>query len=532
MATTIEVTGGGSFRGSKSSLTDFGVQESITPLNAAQPGGGVGTISFGATENVDSLFLLDNGVELNDGARGQVLGTVRSLSSTDFGLQVTADSILSLLKATRTAEAFAGTLENLITYYLGLVNVTTDFLVDAGIGGRTVLVGGWHNTLLEGFTDLCVAEQIEMSVVYDQIVFRPARANVAVTTRESTRSVSVGRGSPAKAVEIYHYNYEPITNTIVYPNVVETTRNSFQVNPNETLETTRLEMSASLTSVNQPTAAVYLAPDYTGSTSQYVVLGNDDLPIPVAEWNSKGGLVSVSIDPEDTHFLLLDVTGMDEPDDIRAPYRVGVLSSGGSTYYNAFYITGTGVMFDKTKNTFYTGATNTEVEVGVTIDNPLISTYPQALTAVQKAVTQYSGVNHSVSGSAVSINRTGTSGEVVTSKLVVFDTEFVGLKLSALDAKGWLFADFDAHYAALVPNKFQNQAFGNVSGARVLRNEAWFRVDSATITPATLNYNASQDTLGADWDLVWAGRKLVDWDTAWAGLSLKDFSLKPLKVGV
>jgi len=105
VATTIEVTGGGSFRGSKSSLTDFGVQESITPLNAAQPGGGVGTISFGATENVDSLFLLDNGVELNDGARGQVLGTVRSLSSTDFGLQVTADSILSLLKATRTAEA-------------------------------------------------------------------------------------------------------------------------------------------------------------------------------------------------------------------------------------------------------------------------------------------------------------------------------------------------------------------------------------------------------------------------------------------
>lgn len=532
MATTIEVTGGGSFRGSKSNLTEFSVQESITPLNAASSSAGVGTLDFGATESEDSLFLLENGIKLSDGARGFTLGTVRSLSSTDFGLKVTADSRLSLLNSTRTATAFNGTLGGLVAYYLGLVNITTGFQVDATISGRSVLVGGWHGTVLDGVSNLCVAQQIEMSVVYDQIVFRTPRANVAVTSRESTRSVSVDRGNPAKAVEIYTYNYQTVSNTVVYPNLVETTRNNFQVNPGETLETTRLEMSASLTSVNQPTAADYLPPNYSGGSSQYVVLGNDDLPIPSAEWNVKGGSVHVSVDPEDNNFLLLDITGMNEPNDIRAPYRVGVLSSGSGTYYNAFYITGSGVAFTKTKNTFYTGATNTEDAVGVTIDNPLIDTYVQALTAVQKAVAQYSGVNQTISGSAVSINRAGTGGAVVTSKLVVFDTEFAGLKMSSLDGKGWKFSDFDAHYAAIVSNKFQNQAFGNVSGARVLRGEAWFRIDSATTTPATLDYSASQDTLGADWDLVWSGHKLADWDTAWSGLKLKDFSLKPLKVGV
>lgn len=530
MATTIEITGGGSFRGAKSDLTDFSVQEAITPLNAASSSGGVGTIEFGATESDNSLFLLENGIKLSDGSRGVTVGTVRSLSSTDFGLNVTADSRLSLFTATRTAKAFSGTLGDLITYYLSLVNVTTGFQVDASIAGRTLLVGGWHNTLLEGLSNLCVAQQIEMSVVYDQIVFRPTRANVAVTTRESTRSISVDRGSPAKAVEIYNYNYTTIINAIVYPNAVESTRDNFQVNPGEKLETTRIEMSASLTSVNQPSATSFIPQGYAGTTSQYVVLGNDDLPIPYAEWNAKGGKVSVSVDPEDNHFLLIEISGMNEPNDIRAPYRVGALSSGDSTYYNAFYITGTGVGFTKTKNTIYTGATNTETDVGVTIDNPLINTYAQALTAVQKAVTQYSGVNQNVTGSAVSVNRVGTNGDVVTSKLLVFDTEFLGTKLSALDAKSWKFETFDRHYADIVSNKFQNQAFGNVSGSRVLRDQSWYRIDSATTTPATLDYAASQDTLGADWDLVWSGHKLVDWDTAWAGLRLKDFSLKPLKV--
>jgi len=529
VAVKVKVTGGGSFRGSESSLTDYSVQEAITPLNAAQPSSGVGTISFGATESDDSLFLIDNGIELTDGARGIVSGTVRSLTTTDFGLNVTADSILSLLNSTRTAEAYSGTLGGLITYYLGLVNIAGGFLVDASITGRTVLVGGWHNTMLNGLSDLCVAEQIEMSVVYNQIVFRPARVNVAVTTRENTRSRNLDRGSPAKAVEIYHYNYAVITNGIVYPNVSETTRNNFQVDPGERLETTRIEMSASLTSVNQPTVALFLPENYSGTTSQYVVLGNDDLPIPVAEWNDKGGSVTVTIDPEDSQFLLLDITGMDEPDDVRAPYRVGVLGSGESTYYNAFYITGTGVSFDKVKNTIFTGATNTEVEVGVTVDNPLISTYAQALTAAQKTVAQFSGINYSVSGSAVSINRAGAGNEYATSKLSAFNTEFSGDKLSVLDAMGWLFADFDAHYAALVTDLFENQAFGNVSGSRVLRDLSWFRVETATTTPGTLNYSASQDTLGADWDLVWSGHKLVDWDTTWSGLSFKDFSLKPLK---
>lgn len=528
MAIEVEVVGTGSFRGSKSNLTSYSVDEAITPLDASSGNAGVGTVTFGATEAGDSTWLLDNEIKLSDGARGEVLGRIRSLTNGDTSLRVTADSVLIRLNSEQRALPYNGTLGGALTYYMSLVGITGGFQVDPDVTARPVVLPGWTDNVLESITQLCVAQQIEMSVVYQSIVFREPRSNEAVTRREKSTGWSIDRGSPALSVEAYEYNYRWLTNALVYPNAVDSTRNGFQVDSGETLEPTTIRVSASLTSVVQPTPVAFLPPNYTGGAA-YVVLGSDGLPIPVAEWNAKGGLVRVSIDPQDASAIIVDVTGMTEVGDPRAPYQVGIMSSGNNTNYPAFYVTGTGAFFDKTLLRISTGATDTQVAVGATIDNRHISTRAQLLTALIPAVRRYSGLNYSISGDAVSINRMGAGNEFATSKLSEFDSEFAGQKLSALDARGWTFADFDEFFASLVSNQFENQLFGNAGGARVARNNGFFRVDTATTTESAVTYSASLDTLMGDWDATWAGKKLAEWDATWIGHKLRDWEIQPLR---
>lgn len=530
MAIEIAVVGTGAFAGARSNITTYSVEEAITPLDASQPSPGVGSITFGATESTDSTLLLDNEIELRDGARGITSGTIRSVTSGDVALTVTADSILSYLMAERVAQPFAGTLEGLITYYLSLVNVTTDFEVSPSIAARPVVVGGWNNSVLSALSDLCVAQQVELSVVYDKIVFRPARSNTAITRRQVSTGWSIDRGNPALSVSAYEYNYATMTNGIVYPSPLETFRDGgFQVDIGESLEPTRIDISASLSLVYQPVVVNSMGPNYTGTTGQYVVLGSDDLPIPAAEWTAKGGKLTASIDPEDPNVLIINVTGMTQANDPRAPYRVGVMSSGGGTYYGALYITGTGVSFDKQLFTVMTGATTTQVEEAPPIDNPMLSTRAQVLTAIQKAVRRYSGERYTITGEAVSVNREGAGNEFATSFLQAFNDEFSGDKLQALNDRNWKFADFDAFFASLVTDQFDNQLFGNAGGARVKGTEAWFRISNASTTQESVSYTAEIDTLWGDWDLVWSGDKLAAWDAAFAGHKLRDWDIKPLK---
>lgn len=525
----VSVIGPGAFHGRKSSLSSYSVDEAITPLDASQASPGVGTLSFGAVENPDTIFIMDNGVELRDGARGLATGTVRAVTTSDGALSVTADSILSLLNATKVALPFAGNFEGAIAYYLGLVNVSGGFLVQDEIAGMPVVLMGWRENVLTMISSLCTAYQVEMSVVYNNIVFRAPRANVAVVKRDSSRGWSIDRGSPAKTVEGYYYTTTEITNAVIYPSPLETPRNGFQVDSGEDLQPTRVQLSATPSSVNQPVAVNYLGPTYSGTSGAYVVVGSDGIPIPAAEWNDRGGKVTVQIDPEAPDYLIIDIHGMSLPNDPRAPYVVGVMSSGENTNYSAFYITGSGVAYTQNKVSVSTGATNTETDVGAVIDNRHITSLPQLLTSIQKAVLRYSGVNYVISGSATSLNRAGAGDEFATSKLAVFDTEFAGMKLSALDAMSWTLAEFDQHYADLVTSQFDNQLFGNASGARVLRDDTWFRIDSATTTQESSTFSATIDSLWSDFDLAWTGQKLSAWDTAWSGHKLRDWDVRPLR---
>ena len=534
MAIEIEVTGSGAFHGAKSNLTEYSVQEQITPIDGSAPAAGVGTISFGAVESLDSRFLMDNEIELRDGARGVASGTIRQVGSGDFALNVTADSILSVLMATRTVGPFEGTLEAAITYYLSLVGVSSGFQVDPSIASRTVILGGWSDVVLSKLSELCTAQQVEMSVVYDQIVFRPLRVNEAVTKRQTSASWSIERGNPALSVDVYYYNYTPLTgHGTVYPSPLEQDRGGYQVDAGQTLEPIRVQTSAFMTSVDQPTPIDFLPPtDFippAGVDDFYTILGSDDLPIPAAEWVANDGGLRVEIDPDDSSVLVLNIKGMEVTDDPRAPYRVGVMSSGASTYYNALFISAQGIRFDKQLITFSTGASNTQQVTGATIDNPFVSTPAQAATIATRAVQRFSGLNYTISGEAVSVNRQGAGNEFATSTFQAFDDKFAGQTFAdGLDAEGWLFADFDQYFADLVTDQFENQLFGNAAGARVRDLDAFFRITEATTTPGAVSYSAEMDTIVGDWDDVWSGKVFADWDAAMDGHTLRDWGIRPL----
>lgn len=523
MAITVDITGTGGILGVPSNLTSYSVQEAITPLDASLGGPGVGTVTFGATADDDSVLLLDNAIVLTDTDRGIALGTVRNPSSNDLALTVTADSLLSVLNSIQSPAPFTGTLGGAISYYMGLVGLDLHFRVSTSLSPLVVVLPGVTDVLLNTLSQLCIAYQMEMSVVNDKIIFRPARLSTATVTSKKANNWTIDRGAPALSVSIYYYDWTWDTEGLIYPSTLETPRSGFQVDIGETLEPTRIQVAASLSSVNQPIAVDFLGPSFAGGAGSYVVLGSDLLPIPHAEWDAKGGRVTVQVDPTDSTYIVINVTGMTVRNDPRAPYTVGIISDG-ATSRSAFFISGTGAISAKKLLIVNTGATNTLAPSPAPIDNPNISTLAQALTAIQKTVLRYSGVNYSISADAVSVMGNGT--ESYPGNLAAFDSTFLGQKMSALDARGWKFSDFDAFFLITVSRA--GQLFGNTGGVRIPYIDSWFRIDSATITESATSYVATIDTLWDDYNTIWSGAKLSAWDTALSGHKLRDWDIRPL----
>jgi hypothetical protein len=109
----------------------------------------------------------------------------------------------------------------------------------------------------------------------------------------------------------------------------------------------------------------------------------------------------------------LDITivGAKDPTKKLSPFRIA-MSSGSGGDYNSLHITGTGVTWDKKMITLRTGVTNmtSSTDVGVTVDNPFISTLGQAYSLGAKTAQAYAGINYTRTGSAYDLNRAGVVG--------------------------------------------------------------------------------------------------------------------------
>ncbi|QDK01316.1 minor tail protein [Microbacterium phage WaterT] len=562
--------------GLKTEISNYSVEEASSPLAAGDSSGQVGTFSislpipdgyvplqgytsgFGYGEGpygsgpyggasvtetpntpwkimrlLGPQILIDRSVRLEDSRKGFTLGTITDCQENRASgtLELRGVSRLGTLNVYGIqAQPFVGTLRNAFSYYLGLAGISTDLFVDDSIGGRQVVFPGWTGELWYHLKLMATAQDCDISLVSGVVLLRPIRNRTATQDRDIDRTVATGANTLAQAIEIYQYNNRSITNELVYPpggwnSEVEV----LNVNAGETAEYT-LELSSSLSSIQTPVMQTFVGETYN-SSSVYTIVANDGRPVLPAQWAAYGGSLTVEIMPDTTHLrvVLRGATGLPTTEGKAAQnFSVALGSDTTGNRYSTLRIVGTGVAYEKVKKRVRTGvpASKTSTEVGVTIDNPFISTVNDLYRAGTRAAKQYAGVSMSLSGSVIAINRRGDSGVLVVGR---YDQVESALK-SAIGPTA-TYGQVKDYYTSLDLISYEqvrqywikqfedenaNQVFGNAQGARIYdrRTRRWYRIRSATLTPAEITFSADDDHTMSDvqelyGDLTYAGVQTI-----------------------
>lgn len=509
---------------------DFSVDEAATPLAAGDSSGQVGTFSvtiatpslLGSTRSVNSIlqsigpsYLIGHSVRIFDSKKGFTLGEIDSanLSKDNATTTLSGTSRMGSLNVYGIqAQPFIGTLGAAFAYYLGLGGITTDLFVDDDISSRAVVFPGWTGELWFHLKQMAAAQDCDISLVSGVVLLRPIRKRVASNNRDTSRAVSFSTSTLAQSVEVYQYNNRAITNELVYPPGGWTPEvEVLNVNAGETSEYT-LELSSSVSSIVQPTMLEFVAQNYSAS-SVYTIVADDGLPVPPAAWTEYGGSLKLTIDPGTTTLkvVLVGAVGLPTSAGVEATnFSVALGSDVTGNRYSTLRIVGSGVAFDKQKKRVRTGvpASKTSTEVGVTIDNPFISSTNDLYRAGTRAAKMYSGAVPSLTGTVISVNRRGDSGSASYPTYGAVETELKSV-LGGAATYGQVqtyylttlglptYEDVRQHWFTVFQNNDLDQVFGNVQGARIFdaKTARWYRVRQARPTPANISINSADDDL-------------------------------------
>lgn len=487
-------------------LTDYQVEEQASPLAAGDSFGSTGTITLNLTRpdpyvtpapntgwsqvlDIGVNWFIDKTVIFKDSTKGTILGAVESVrrGDSDAALVLTCTTRLSELNVYGvTAQPYVGTLGGAFAYYLSLADITTNFSVDSAVSNRPVIFQGWTGELWFHLKEMAAAQECEPALVDGVILLRPIRTRVAGLGRDIDRSFEIGGGTLARSVEVYHYNSTAITNKLVWPPGGFKPETEVQnVNAGEEAEYV-LELSASVSSIQQPVMVMNVADDYSAS-SVYTIIANDGLPVSPRAWVENGGDLKVFIEP-DTQSLRVRLRGARGlPTVSGGPatnFAVALASDFSGNRYSTLRIVGTGVSYDKQKIAVRTTVpeNKTATEVGVTVDNIFINSVDDAYRAGVRAAIQYSGYQPSLNGSVYAINGLDENGQ----------------------------EDF--------------QVFGNVQGCRVWdkRSKRWYRIRSGSLTPAVVQgFQADDDLTHGDVEQAYSAFTYGDIQTARDGYTYK-----------
>lgn len=516
----------------------YSVQEDSTPVDPSDSSGGVGQFTFTVPTRDDTKMLRGKVADLEDGSQGTTQGTITGVSGDRDNATVTADSRLGALNVGRTAQPYVGTLGGAFRYYLSLVGVTERIVVDETIEDRPVVLPGWSGNAWDFVgKKLCAAEQVEVSLVSDYAVMRPLRGRIAENHRNSVLNWAIDGSSVARSVEVLIYNSEKRDAFLAYPLGGWTPEvKEYQVDAGEVLEVDiplapnvgDEGYGASLSSVDQPVCIDWVDRHHS-SSSVYSVSGGDYLPIKAAQWTAGGGRVDVKIN-DDTTSLTVTITGSTETQ--YAPYRIA-MSAGPSDQYSSLRLVGSGVFFTKRKMTFVNGLSEDEApqEVGATIDNEAIRTEEMGFRAGSWALERWTGPKRSITVTTTGINRKGVSGNLRYPTIADVNAAQPGWTIGQWNAR-WgdkIIGDFNEWLFDMVRSDFDNQAFGNVAGARVFDDYAFYRIRSvAALTPSSISYTAERDTLIGDHNEIWGDSTIGDWNAEWGNKTIGDVNTRPL----
>lgn len=488
-------------------VSGYSITEESTSLDVTDMRGGVGQMSLEVADSRDVRHSRFRTLELVDDDQGKTTGKVSSITVDGFKATVTADSRLVALVATRSAEPYSGTLAGLLTYYLSLAGVTSGIVIDSSLASVSVTVPGWRGVVLDAIKSLCAVHRIELSLVSNNVVLRPARERLAQNHRNSQWSMSIDDSQLAQSI-IVHYLHSATQKTdLAYPvGGWNEDVQIFNVKAGETLEFSvdlaprsgDEGLGVSLTSITQPVCVDFVSSDATASV--YCVAGNDGKPITASQWLATGGNLEVEIG-EDSQTLLIRVTGASM--EKFAPYRIAA-TSGSGNFYSSLRVRGNGIFYDRRKLTMFTGndEDTAPTEVGAEVDIPFLRGYEAAWRAAADALCSWTGPTLQLAVTTRGINRAGDTGSAAYPTIDDFNALYPTEDFDQFNAL-WPTEDLDelnSYLFSLVENAFENQAFGNIAGARVDAESFFARIRSATVSPAQITYRADNDTTITDWN--------------------------------
>ena len=495
-------------------LKDYSVVEDATTINAATYTGGFGQITVPINaESPDIIRVINDVATLSDPVQGKVTGTIRNLTNQDGDIVVTADSILGLFNADKVVKPFTGTLRDAFEYYCSIVEIPFELVVENAfdengneiddIANRPVQFPGWVGNMWDHLKEILVSQSLEISQVFDQIYVRPLRSIIANTDRNRSFGWAIDNQTTSRQVEVMYYPTERKVDGEFYP-IVGQDPTVYQVDANEVITFT-LQLSHSLETVNQPECVEFVENrPYPNTLGVYAVAGNDGLPVKPAWWITSGGNLSVTL-TDDPSVVEVSIYGPSE--DTYAPYRIAMTSG---EFYNSMHLTGTGLFQEEESVVIHTGATTavTGDDIGTVVKNRNIQTAAQAYTLGMKVAGSYA-LAYTITGEAFNLNRPDASRDAIVSVVRDLD-EFHALNIPGISEQlgdfndFWTsFPQFDTYWREYIEGIYENQAFGNAAGARVLTDDSNFRIDSATLTPAGISYSGSLDTIVSDFDGRW-----------------------------
>lgn len=392
---TSKLTGSGSIL--EGTEIGYSYSEDATSLEPSELSGGSGQVTVQAIAQTDvftgvahpaTKLAINNTMSVIDDDAGTVEFRVQKVAINADLATITGSTIDARLNVDRTADPVGGpaankaTLKEAIDYYCGLVDITAYYSDDLlpYVESKYVNFIGWQGNVWEHLKMLCAGVSasdteyipMEMFIELDSLNFRIAK-NRLISPIENASSIAteIDAFDAAQKIEFTTYKTEYKQNAVIteqenradeilgIQNV--TINDQMQVEAGETV-IKRFTINASLESVNQPVnvAAITSLP-YTGTTGEYVVVGSDDLPVLPAQWLGEGGKLEVSLteNPNEIQITLiappLDEIANSSGGTTLAPYKIGVESSG-STTYPALWITGTGVFYKERIQSVRTGA--------------------------------------------------------------------------------------------------------------------------------------------------------------------------------
>lgn len=104
-------------------------------------------------------------------------------------------------------------------------------------------------------------------------------------------------------------------------------------------------------------------------------------------------------------------------------------------------------------------------------------------------------------------------------------------KISDFNARyeGLTIEDFNLTWQESAEEMYNTQTFGNAVGARILEEDAFYRIENASYSPSTLSFTGTMDTTIYDFNGVWEGATVADFDSQFLRLQIRDFNTIPLR---